>query len=342
MKKNTPFNSSFISQKISLNLLVIVMTLALILIGGLTRLTGSGLSMVDWAPIKGVIPPITSLEWQQEFNNYQKYPEFKEKNFWMSLSDFKRIFYFEYIHRMLGRLIGLSLFAIFLYFLLKKKLTFKEKANYISLLILVSLQGVLGWYMVKSGLVDNPFVSHYRLAAHLSLALVFLIYLWLFWLSHFNLKKNQLVGNANKVLNGLIVLTFIQIVLGAFNSGLDAGLIASDYPKMRNEWLPREVFFNPSSTFLLDNPFFIHFFHRHLGILLGAALIFFSFYYFSKAKTPDLRYALLFLGIFSISQPLLGILITLKSIPISLASLHQMIAVFMMLNLFYLKWRVRS
>ncbi len=338
-----------IFRKKIFNGLLIILVLLIIVIGGLTRLTESGLSMVDWELLRGIIPPFTEQAWQEEFANYKKYPEFQEKNYLISLEEFKVIFYFEYAHRMLGRLLGLGLLFTFLYFFLKRELSFKEIMHYAVLLFLVMMQGLLGWYMVKSGLVNEPEVSHYRLAAHLSLALFLLMYLWKFWLSYFSFKKDRFF-NSNKLINLLIILIAGQIILGAFNSGLDAGIISHDYPKMLGQWIPYEQFgleknhltFFASLKELSDNAVFIHFIHRHLGLLLGIVLLVFSSYFFLKVNTFDIKIALLLLFLLSFIQPLIGIFLTVSSIPIPLASLHQIIAVFILLNVVYLKHRTSS
>ncbi len=345
----TKFQKAILSQKIFFNFLLILLTLALIFVGGLTRLTGSGLSMVDWEPIRGIVPPFSESSWQEEFNNYKQFPEYKLKNRFMSLAEFKKIFYFEYFHRVLARLLGLLLLAISIYFFWRRQLQPREVVHYIFLILLVGGQGLLGWYMVKSGLVDDPNVSHYRLLAHLMTALFFLIYLWVFTLSLLPFKRKKKSPLKKWPLNLLLLLLILQICLGALNSGLDAGLISNEYPKMFNRWIPEQVFgsltaiqgdFFSSLLSLFDNPIFIHFFHRHLGVILSVLCLVFAIFFLSKAELPDIKIAALLFIFLSLCQPLIGIFITILSVPVLQASLHQMVAVFMLLNLFYLRYRL--
>ncbi|MBT3428095.1 MAG: COX15/CtaA family protein, partial [Gammaproteobacteria bacterium] len=200
-------------------IVVCLVLVAMITVGGATRLTHSGLSMVDWKPLSGVIPPITTQEWEAEFDQYKQFPEYQKLNQGMDLAEFKQIFYWEYGHRVLGRLIGLMFFVPFVFFWLTKRVERKYVPRLVGALILGGSQGLMGWYMVKSGLVDIPRVSHYRLAAHLSLAMLILCYLsWLI----FDLSTTQRVKVTpllKKLITGFVVLLSLQIIYGAFTAG---------------------------------------------------------------------------------------------------------------------------
>ena len=293
----------------------------IVVVGGLTRLTDSGLSMVDWQPIMGILPPITVDQWNQLFLDYKQYPEFQKLNSGMSLSEFKFIFFWEYIHRILGRIIGLALIIPFLYFSYKKYLTPYLKKRSVVMIILVILQGLMGWYMVKSGLVDRPDVSHFRLASHLILAFILLQYiLWTVYMLIFTKKTKSHSGY--KFIIGLVGLVILQIVYGAFVSGLDAGYGYNTYPKMGNMWLPDAAFMLDGFVAnLLENRVMIQFIHRSLAVclVLYTAFIFFKF----RFKTILQKKAfLLFLSLLVI-QFLLGVLTLIYVIPLPLALLHQ-------------------
>ena len=196
----------------------------MVVIGGITRLTHSGLSISNYKLISGTIPPLNETEWQTAFDLYKQYPEYQKLNNQFSLQDFKDIYFWEWLHRFIGRMLGLVFFVPFLYFLIKKQLTKSTIKKSIVLLLLGAFQGFLGWYMVKSGLVDNPDVSHYRLAAHLTTA--FITFAYTFWVALDIMFPNRKQINKrfrNLVRVGLVIL-FVQIIYGAFVAGLDAGL----------------------------------------------------------------------------------------------------------------------
>ncbi|MCL4151625.1 UNVERIFIED_CONTAM: hypothetical protein GTU68_039752, partial [Idotea baltica] len=204
---------------------VCFLVFAIVFVGGITRLTDSGLSMVDWKPIMGILPPITETDWIKTFVKYQQFPEFKLLNHSMKLDEFKSIFFWEYIHRILGRIIGLVLLLPFLALLVTKRLNSRWNKKLFIAVILVALQGLMGWFMVKSGLVDIPYVSHYRLAAHLSLA--FLIYGYLLWLimdlRHQRVLVSSGISNLKRFSTSLVILVALQVVYGAFVAKLKAG-----------------------------------------------------------------------------------------------------------------------
>src|SRR5690606_35074911 len=205
--------------------------------GGLTRLTNSGLSMVEWNMFMGSIPPMNEAEWQETFDKYKQYPEYQKVNFHFSVDEFKKIFLWEYTHRFLGRFIGLVFIVPFLWFLFRGKLWPSLTFKLVIILILGGFQGFLGWYMVESGLISNPDVSHYRLAAHLITA--FLTFAYTFWVALDLLYPNN--KNKQKGMGFwiwlLLFLLIIQIVYGAFVAGLNAGMVYNTWPKMGDSWI---------------------------------------------------------------------------------------------------------
>ncbi|RLA05050.1 MAG: heme A synthase, partial [Gammaproteobacteria bacterium] len=219
---------------------------AMVILGGVTRLTGSGLSMVNWHPIHGSIPPLNSEQWQQEFGNYQQSPEFQKINRDMNVDEFKSIFWFEYSHRMLGRLIGLVFLLPFLYFWWRKKIPQGLTPRLFIMFGLGGLQGLLGWYMVKSGLVSNPHVSQYRLTAHLLSAI--LIYGFILWTildlnqsRRYQALKDSTVKNWRNISLALTSLVLLTVVSGGFVAGLKAGLIFNSFPLMGGQWIPEGI-----------------------------------------------------------------------------------------------------
>ena len=306
--------------------LVCLLVCLMVVVGGVTRLTNSGLSMVEWKPIMGTIPPLTEAEWLDTFNKYKQFPEYKILNRDMNLSEFKFIFFWEYFHRILGRLIGIVFFLPFLYFLSKryfdKKLTIKLFIGF----ILGGMQGLMGWYMVKSGLVDVPHVSHYRLAAHLLLAFVIFAYLlWvIFDLIHEDKKKSAKVGGLFIFSLVITLIVAIQVVYGAFVAGRDAGFVYNTFPTMSGRliadgWLALD----PKWLNFFENIITIQFVHRTIAWLLVAVIVLFWFKARKQSDNPRCVRAahLLFASI--LFQFLLGVFTLIYVVPISLAALHQ-------------------
>ena len=215
-----------------------IVVFAMVVVGGITRLTQSGLSMVEWDPLFGIFPPIGVEGWQTVFDKYQQFPEYQKINFGMSLEEFKFIFWWEYGHRVLGRIIGLVFFVPFAFFLVKGWLNRQWSLRFAGLLVLGGLQGVLGWYMVVSGLVDDPHVSQYRLTAHLILAAV--IYALLLWHAFdFMFSTRQPLFNSAVFWTGLLpCVVLLMIVTGGFVAGTKAGFIINTFPTMNGEWIP--------------------------------------------------------------------------------------------------------
>jgi len=302
---------------------------AMVILGGVTRLTGSGLSMVNWHPIHGAIPPLNSEQWRQEFNHYQQSPEYQKINRDMNVADFKSIFWFEYSHRMLGRLIGLVFLLPFLYFWWRKKIIPGLTPKLIIMFCLGGLQGLLGWYMVKSGLVNNPHVSQYRLTAHLLSAI--LIYGFILW-TLLDLNQHRIYQAINQsavarwrtsslILTGLLLLT---IVSGGFVAGLKAGLIFNTFPLMGGRWIPEGIgALTPWHLNLFENMVTVQFSHRLLAITTGILLL--AWYIKGRGHFEDrqIKSSFKLVGMLVIIQLLLGISTLLMHVPVSLAAMHQ-------------------
>jgi cytochrome c oxidase assembly protein subunit 15 len=310
-------------------LLCAVLIFSMVILGGVTRLTGSGLSMVNWHPINGVVPPITELAWTEEFNNYRQSPEFTKINRDMTLSGFKQIFYFEYSHRLLGRLIGLVFLIPFLYFYFTKKIRRGLTPQLIFMFILGGLQGLLGWYMVKSGLVDNPHVSQYRLTAHLIAAI--LIYAYILWTAMSLLNRDAPVSRYQsrnpgfrKAVFYLILMVVVTILSGGFVAGLKAGLIFNTFPLMGGQWIPQGIFsLNPLYLNFFENMVTVQFEHRVLAISTGILLL----VYWLMSKFHDLdrsaNSSFNMVAFMVIVQITLGISTLLMHVPVWLAASHQ-------------------
>ena len=250
---------------ISYWLLITTLLVALIIIvGGLTRLTDSGLSITRWDLFSGILPPLTQADWKNYFELYKKIPEFQLVNFNMTLDEFKVIFLWEYAHRLLGRVVGLFYLIPLVIFSFLKCLNKKYIFNYYLILLLIVLQGVVGWYMVKSGLSERTDVSHYRLSVHLTLA--FVIFTFLFW-NYLKLTKAKKEINVDKFISRIIKLFFLliifQISLGALVSGLDAGTIYNTWPLMNGNFFPDDSLYKDLFKFsVLENPSLLQFIHR--------------------------------------------------------------------------------
>ena len=311
----------------------------MIIVGAITRLSGSGLSMVEWRPLIGFLPPLNEEEWLRVFDLYQNSPEYLKKNHWMELADFKEIFFWEWFHRVLGRGIGVIYALPLLFFFIKGWIPKNYKLALIGGFVLGGLQGLMGWYMVKSGLVDNPEVSHYRLAAHLSLALI--IYVYLFWLGmNFRRKArgDELTAPPEKNLyrHGLITLITLALTMswGAYTAGLDAGLVYNDtFPKMGETWIPMEMWhYKPLWINFFEKHAGVQFTHRWLAIL--TLLITISFVAHAARKQQK-SWAYPVLGIIVIGQFALGIATLFSGVALPVAVLHQAGAVTLLTVLIY-------
>ncbi|MCK4676049.1 MAG: COX15/CtaA family protein [Gammaproteobacteria bacterium] len=304
----------------------------MIILGGVTRLTGSGLSMVEWAPIMGILPPLNQTEWQEAFLLYQQFPEYQIKNFGMSLDEFKSIFWFEYGHRLLGRSIGMIFLLPFLFFLFRGKIQKSLTPKLIIMFVLGGLQGLMGWYMVKSGLVNDPHVSQYRLTAHLGLAVV--IYAYMFWVALGLLypKINDAAGNTGHrlgrlslIITGIIVITILS---GGFVAGTHAGFAFNTFPLMNGQLIPAGMFaLSPVWHNFFENIATVQFDHRVLATVLFLIIPVFWFKagrLANELKLPTLaRTGSHLLLAALVLQITLGISTLLLIVPVALAAAHQ-------------------
>ena len=321
-----------------------LMVYAMILVGGITRLTESGLSMVSWAPLMGILPPLNPEQWQQTFQDYQNYPEYQKVNTSMTLEGFKRIFWWEYIHRLLGRLIGLVFFLPLVFFTLTNRIKKSSVPVYIGLFILGGLQGLMGWYMVKSGLVDDPNVSQYRLTAHLSLAvLIYGLLLWQF-LTHGQPAK-VMAGSfryrGSFWIKGLIAMIALMIVSGGFMAGTKAGHIYNTFPKMGNTWFPDQLFVMvPVWKNIFENTVTIQFQHRYLALITFMLIV--GFYiYMRQTNVRSIKAATNILLVLAIVQVLLGIVTLVLGVPVLSAVLHQGTAILLLSGAIYTAYQIK-
>ena len=322
-------------------LLVTLMVALMIVVGGLTRLTDSGLSITKWDLFTGIIPPLTVEKWEYFFSLYKLIPEFTQINSLMTLSEFKIIFWWEYIHRLLGRLIGLFYLIPLIYFTYKKNLNGKEIISLYSIFILICVQGVIGWYMVKSGLTERTDVSHYRLSIHLTIA--FVIFILLLW-NYFKFSKKKVIfTNKSLPLNLPVVFTFIllfQILIGALVSGLDAGKIYQTWPLMNYSYFPDDSkFVDLQNLNLFNNPSILQFLHRNIAYLVFFIYLIILFIINNNFLYNHLRKASLFVLAALLIQIVLGILTILSGAQILLASLHQIgsiVLIYTAINLVYI------
>jgi len=313
-------------------IVLLSMIILIILVGGLTRLTDSGLSITTWELFIGSIPPLTTEKWSEYFTLYKTIPEFKEQNYNMTLSEFKVIFWWEWAHRQLGRLIGLTVLIPMIYFTLKNGFWILKKYGII--FILVCLQGFIGWYMVSSGLVDRVDVSHYRLSIHLFTA--FIILSIVFWklLQLTNLKVNQ-TSIRLYLIKFFILLIFLQLIIGAFVSGMDAGKIYNSWPMMGSNFFPDDSRYSEFlSLKVFDNPSIVQFLHRFLAYLIVINYIYLLILAY-KEKNKVLLKPVLIIGIILLFQVGLGILTILSGVKIVYASLHQINSIFIILSTLY-------
>jgi len=305
----------------------------MIVVGGLTRLTDSGLSITEWQLFSGFIPPLNDSEWNKYFNLYKKIPEFTQQNYSMTLQEFKFIFWWEWVHRFLGRLIGILFLLPLIFFTYME--SFKKLFSLYLIFFLICFQGFIGWYMVSSGLVDRVDVSHFRLSIHLLIA--FIITSLILW-NYFNLKVNR---NFSDKLNYSIIfifllLIFTQITIGAFVSGMDAGQIYNSWPLMGSSFFPDDnEFINIFKISAFNDPSLVQFMHRNLAyiILVFYLIILFKIY---KKKLINLYFAINLVGLLLFIQILLGIITLLYGAQILLASMHQISSIFLVSSSVYL------
>ena len=331
---NEKYNKFFLNWLIFMILLIGLM----IVVGGLTRLTDSGLSITQWQLFSGIIPPLTEKDWIHYFNLYQQIPEYKLQNYSMTINEFKIIFWWEWIHRILGRIIGLALILPLIFF--SFKISFKKLKNLYIIFLLVCFQGFIGWYMVASGLVDRVDVSHFRLSAHLFIAFIILASLIWYYLNFKNNSNKSFFINNSKFISikFFLFLVFLQIILGAFVSGLDAGKIYQTWPLMNESYFPNDVNFKDYKEFLnLNDRSVVQFIHRNVAYIIFFLFIFIGFN-IKKFNKKDLYKPYLYLFVFIFIQIILGILTLITDLNIAIASLHQISSIFLILlslNFYY-------
>lgn len=304
----------------------------MVIVGGITRLTDSGLSISNYKLITGTIPPIGETQWQEAFNLYKQYPEYQKLHYHFNIEDFKSIYFWEWLHRLIGRLIGLVFIIPFLYFLATKQLTKKTIKKCLVLLFLGGFQGFLGWYMVKSGLVDMPDVSHYRLAAHLTTAfLTFAATLWVALDLYYPNSKSINIKFRNLIIISYIIL-IIQIIYGAFVAGLKAGLLHNHWPLMNeNKFIHETVYvLEPFYKNFTENPSGIQFIHRTLAYLVIISIVI-LWIKGRKISVNSLQQNVLnALLVLVCCQFLLGIFTILFAVPLWLGIAHQIGAFFLL------------
>jgi len=300
----------------------------MIVLGGVTRLTGSGLSMVEWAPIMGILPPLNEKEWQEAFLLYQQFPEFQLKNFHMSVHDFKSIFWFEYGHRLLGRSIGIIFLLPFLFFLFRGKIEKALTPKLITMFVLGGMQGLMGWYMVKSGLVNDPRVSQYRLTAHLGLAVA--IYAYMLWVALGLLypESDDSIKNPihklrplSLLITGIIIVTILS---GGFVAGTHAGFAFNTFPLMNGQLIPDGLFeLSPVWRNFFENIITVQFDHRVLATLLSIVIPVFWFKAGKFELQPLASRGRHLLLAALVLQIILGISTLLLVVPVALGAAHQ-------------------
>jgi cytochrome c oxidase assembly protein subunit 15 len=305
------------------------MLVALVVIGGVTRLTESGLSITEWKPVSGVIPPLTRQAWEAEFSRYQQIPEYQLRGAAMTLGDFQRIYFWEYLHRLWARLLGAAFALPLAWFVIRGHVRGALAKQLGALLILLGAQGALGWYMVRSGLVDRVDVSQYRLAAHLGLAL--LLYAWALWLASTLLTPPPLTGSPRaRVWSAAFTgYVFVTVIAGAFVAGLDAGHAWNTFPLMGGSFLPGGYGqMSPAWVNAFENPAAVQFHHRWLGIgaLLGAVGLWIALRREAEVSVRARTVAGM-TAVVGVGQALLGISTLLLVVPIPLAAAHQFGAV---------------
>ena len=294
----------------------------MVVIGGVTRLTGSGLSMVEWRPLIGTLPPLSQAEWMRVFTLYQASPEYNDINYGMSLAEFKLIFFWEYFHRLWGRMLGIAFALPLAYFAIRKMIPQGYKLPLLVLLFLGGMQGVIGWWMVKSGLVSDPTVSQYRLATHLGMALF--IYGMLLW-TGFNLFYGKALRPSGHMI-GVVTIVAITIIAGAFVAGMDAGLLYNEYPLMGDGLVPIE-YGEEGLSDPFENPAAAQFHHRWIAVL---AVIGVLTLWRRANRIAHIRSRGITVGAIVLGQFTLGIITLLNGVPVWMGAAHQLGAVLLL------------
>ena len=306
-----------------------VLVFLMVIIGGITRLTGSGLSMTEWEPIMGAIPPMSDAEWIDAFEQYKQYPEYQQVNRGMSLGDFKYIFFWEYFHRLIGRVLGLVFLIPFTWFLITKKFDAQQIRRSVFLLMLGAGQGLMGWFMVQSGLIDIPAVSHYRLAVHLLLA--FTIFGSCIWFAmDLSDQKREALHSLREMKTWLGIFLFfliLQITWGAFVAGMDAGHVYNTFPKMYQYWAPPELWIiEPLMLNFVENIVTVQWLHRVIGTILGIIVIVMWVRTYMLQMNFQVKMWSLALFTTVLAQYAIGVFTLVFHVPVWLGVLHQAMA----------------
>ena len=314
------------------------LVVTMIVVGGATRLTNSGLSITEWAPIRGALPPLSEAQWLSEFDKYKQIPEFEAEHPDMDLQGFKFIYFWEWAHRQLGRVIGLVWALPFLWLVFRRSLPKGRALAYTAVLLLIGMQGAIGWWMVYSGLQEGMVaVSQYRLATHLGMAFVILGVLFWLWLDARG--KREARGGAGVLAPVLLGVTYLQIVAGAFVAGTNSGKTYNTWPLMDGEVVPDGYLIQePAIRNVFENPAAIQFNHRTLAYILLALFVVAAIRWRGRA---ELRLPLLLLGLVLAWQVVLGIWTLLSVAPLNLALLHQFSSVWVFLAAVWLVYRAR-
>ena len=314
-------------------LLITFLIILIIIVGGLTRLTDSGLSITRWDLFTGILPPLNLEKWKYTFSLYKQTPEFLLINSSISLKEFQVIYWWEYAHRLLGRIIGITYLAPLIFFSFKFQLNRKKLLNFYLIFVIICFQGFLGWYMVKSGLSERVDVSHYRLSMHLTVA--FLILIFVFWNylvyknENYSIRKNKLPLNLSLF---FVFLVLLQVSIGALVSGLDAGQIYQTWPLMNQSYFPDDSLPSDLLTFnSFSNPSLVQFIHRNLAYLIVLVFLIMFYFIFINKKFIHLRKSVLLIFFALLFQISLGILTILSGAYIVTASLHQIGSIFLVL-----------
>jgi len=322
-----------INNQISVWLLFMFLIISvMIVVGGLTRLTDSGLSITEWQLFSGLLPPINQNEWINYFNLYKKIPEYQLQNFNMSLDEFKIIFWWEWAHRFLGRLIGISFLIPLIYFSFKIRIL--KLINLYLIFFLICFQGFIGWYMVSSGLIDRVDVSHFRLSIHLLIAFIILsLILWSYLKINVNSKTMNKINYFIPIF--FLLLIFTQIIIGAFVSGMDAGKIYNSWPLMGNSYFPDDNnIINLFKLSAFSDPSLVQFIHRNLAYVITFFYLF-MIYKVYKNKVYELYRSIIILGFFIILQIILGIYTVIYGAHIYIAAMHQLSSIFLVSSSIY-------
>ena len=329
-------NKSVIYWLLSGCILVFIM----VVVGGITRLTNSGLSMTDWHLVTDTFPPMSDEAWHKAFEEYKKFPEYQKINIHndFTVEDYKFIYFWEWFHRLIGRVIGIVFIIPFLYFLIKKKLDKKTIRQCVILLVMGALQGFFGWFMVKSGLVDNPDVSHFRLSLHLTFAFITFAYTLWVALDLIYPERQEVNKKLRKLARFAMILLLIQIIYGGFVAGLNAGLIHNHWPLMSDGQLVHDSVFIEKPTLLLaltEGQSGVQFVHRTMAYIVVAIMLYLFFAAKKHSPSAQQQKGLNAVVILVFVQFILGVFTLLLRVPLWLGLAHQVVAFFLLTAMTY-------